>query len=58
MFSVPTQKMPRKLLTSASACKKLARKSELMGINTKALEFEEAQVSHHKICMNYIINFN
>jgi hypothetical protein len=36
--------MPRKLITSASACKKLAKKAELMGINTKALEFEEAQV--------------
>lgn len=37
--------MPRKLITSASACKKLSKKAELMGINTKALEFEEAQVS-------------
>lgn len=42
---VPTQKMPRALITSASAVKKLAKKAEHMEINTVALEFEEAQVS-------------
>ncbi|XP_067012108.2 PHD finger protein 14 isoform X2 [Anabrus simplex] len=42
---VPTQKMPRLLTTSASACRKLLRKAELMGIDTQALEVQEAQVA-------------
>lgn len=37
--------MPRLLTTSASACKKLLRKAELMGIDTVALEMQEAQVA-------------
>lgn len=37
--------MPRLLTTSASACRKLLRKAELMGIDTSALEMQEAQVS-------------
>ncbi|XP_074114675.1 PHD finger protein 14 [Cotesia typhae] len=41
---VPTQKMPRLLTTSASACRQLARKAELMGIDTAALEAQEAQL--------------
>ncbi|XP_055602860.1 PHD finger protein 14 [Uranotaenia lowii] len=42
---VPTQKMPRLLTTSASACKKLLLKAELMGIDTAAMEFQEAQMA-------------
>ncbi|CRK94491.1 CLUMA_CG007997, isoform A [Clunio marinus] len=42
---VPTQKMPRLLTTSASACKKLMKKAELMGIDATALEFQEAQIA-------------
>ncbi|PSN49297.1 hypothetical protein C0J52_09400 [Blattella germanica] len=42
---VPTQKMPRLLTTSASAYRKLLRKAELMGIDTQALEIQEAQVA-------------
>ncbi|KAJ3621506.1 hypothetical protein MTP99_003629 [Tenebrio molitor] len=42
---VPTQKMPRLLTTSASACRKLLRKAELMGINTMVLEMQEAQTA-------------
>ncbi|KAK0095862.1 hypothetical protein PV326_007195 [Microctonus aethiopoides] len=41
---VPTQKMPRLLTTSASACRQLAKKAELMGIDTVALEAQEAQL--------------
>lgn len=41
---VPTQKMPRLLTTSASACKKLLHKAELMGIDTEALETQDAHV--------------
>ncbi|XP_071860236.1 PHD finger protein 14 isoform X4 [Bombus fervidus] len=41
---VPTQKMPRLLTTSASACRQLARKAELMGVDTAALEAQEAQL--------------
>lgn len=37
--------MPRLLTTSASACRKLILKAELMGIDTAALEFQEAQVN-------------
>lgn len=36
--------MPRALTTSASACKKLMKKAEVMGIDAAALEFQEAQV--------------
>lgn len=42
---VPTQKMPRLLSTSASACRRLLAKAELMGIDVAALEFQEAQVN-------------
>lgn len=42
---VPTQKMPRLLTTSATACKKLLLKAELMGIDTTAMEFQEAQMT-------------
>ncbi|XP_060523888.1 PHD finger protein 14 isoform X2 [Cylas formicarius] len=42
---VPTQKMPRLITTSASAVRKLLRKAELMGINTIALEMQEAQTT-------------
>ncbi|XP_023721232.1 PHD finger protein 14 isoform X2 [Cryptotermes secundus] len=42
---VPTQKMPRLLTTSASAYRKLLHKAELMGIDTQALEIQEAQVA-------------
>lgn len=38
--------MPRLLSTSASACRKLILKAELMGINAAASEFQEAQVSY------------
>lgn len=37
--------MPRLLTTSASACKKLIRKAELMGIDTPSLEMQEAQMA-------------
>ncbi|XP_055525777.1 PHD finger protein 14 [Wyeomyia smithii] len=42
---VPTQKMPRLLTTSATACKKLLLKAELMGIDAAAMEFQEAQMT-------------
>ncbi|CAH1188510.1 unnamed protein product [Phyllotreta striolata] len=42
---VPTQKMPRLLTTSASACRKLFRKAELMGINTITQELQESQTA-------------
>lgn len=45
---VPTQKMPRALITSASAVKNLSKKAEIMEINTAALEFEEAQIASLK----------
>ncbi|XP_055716275.1 PHD finger protein 14 isoform X1 [Phlebotomus papatasi] len=41
---VPTQKMPRMLATSASACRRLIVKAQLMGIDAEALEFQEAQM--------------
>lgn len=44
--SVPTQKMPRLLTTSASACRRLLTKAELMGVDVAALEFQEAQVEN------------
>lgn len=37
--------MPRLITTSASACRKLLRKAELMGIDTPALEIQETQVA-------------
>ncbi|KAF4531881.1 hypothetical protein B566_EDAN000910 [Ephemera danica] len=37
--------MPRLLTTSASACRKLIRKAELMGVDCQALETQEAQVA-------------
>lgn len=37
--------MPRLLTTSASACRKLLHKAELMGIDTVALEMQEAQMA-------------
>lgn len=42
---VPTQKMPRLLTTSAFACRRLLRKAELMGVDTRALELQEAQIA-------------
>ncbi|XP_017769411.1 PREDICTED: PHD finger protein 14 isoform X2 [Nicrophorus vespilloides] len=42
---VPTQKMPRLLTTSASACRKLLQKADLMGIDSAALEMQEAQMA-------------
>ncbi|XP_055630317.1 PHD finger protein 14 [Toxorhynchites rutilus septentrionalis] len=42
---VPTQKMPRLLTTSATACKKMLLKAELMGIDSAAMEFQEAQMT-------------
>ncbi|XP_045469446.1 PHD finger protein 14 isoform X2 [Harmonia axyridis] len=42
---VPTQKMPRLLTTSASACKRLLKKAQLMGIDTLALEMQDAQIA-------------
>jgi len=36
--------MPRLLTTSASACRQLARKAELMGVDTAALEAQESQL--------------
>lgn len=36
--------MPRLLTTSASACRQLTKKAELMGVNTAALEAQEAQL--------------
>ncbi|EEB14250.1 PHD finger protein, putative [Pediculus humanus corporis] len=42
---VPTQKMPRLLTTSASVCRELWRKAELMGIDSDALEAKESRVA-------------
>ncbi|KAL4707936.1 hypothetical protein ACJJTC_013727 [Scirpophaga incertulas] len=42
---VPTQKMARMLYSSASAMRKFKRKAECMGIDTHALEFEDAQMA-------------
>lgn len=44
-YLVPTQKMPRLLTTSAFACRRLLRKAELMGVDTRALELQEAQIA-------------
>lgn len=41
---VPTQKMPRLLTTSASACRRLILKAKLMDVDAAALEFQETQV--------------
>ncbi|CAB0009582.1 unnamed protein product [Nesidiocoris tenuis] len=41
---VPTQKMPRLLTTSASACRALWRKAELSGADTQSLALRETQV--------------
>lgn len=37
---VPTQKMPRMLTSSPSACRKLIRKAELTGIDTRTLQVQ------------------
>lgn len=42
---VPTQKMPRLLQSSASAVRTLIKKTDLMGINAAAMEFEQAQIA-------------
>ncbi|XP_034247394.1 PHD finger protein 14 [Thrips palmi] len=47
-FVPPTQKMPRALVTSATACRLLWRKAELAGMNTGAMEAQEAQISSLK----------
>lgn len=44
IIQVPTQKMPRLLSTSASACRRLILKAKLMDVDTAALEFQETQV--------------
>lgn len=47
-FVPPTQKMPRALTTSATACRLLWRKAELAGMNTQAMEAQEAQIASLK----------
>ncbi|XP_026321798.1 PHD finger protein 14 isoform X4 [Hyposmocoma kahamanoa] len=42
---VPTQKMARMLYSSASAMRKFQRKAECMGVDTHALEFQDAQMA-------------
>ncbi|XP_045494086.1 PHD finger protein 14 isoform X1 [Colias croceus] len=42
---VPTQKMARMLYSSASAMRKFMKKAECMGIDTHALEFQDAQMA-------------
>ncbi|CAH2071321.1 unnamed protein product, partial [Iphiclides podalirius] len=42
---VPTQKMARMLYSSASAMRKFQKKAECMGIDTHALEFQDAQMA-------------
>nr|XP_049694588.1 PHD finger protein 14 isoform X8 [Helicoverpa armigera] len=42
---VPTQKMARLLFSSASAMRKFQKKAECMGIDTHALEFQDAQMA-------------
>lgn len=37
--------MPRLLTTSASACRRLLHKAEVMGIDTQALEIQEAHIA-------------
>ncbi|KAH9638454.1 hypothetical protein HF086_016779 [Spodoptera exigua] len=45
LCAVPTQKMARMLYSSASAMRKFQKKAECMGIDTHALEFQDAQAS-------------
>ncbi|XP_034829534.2 PHD finger protein 14 isoform X1 [Maniola hyperantus] len=42
---VPTQKMARMIYSSASAMRKFQRKAECMGVDTHALEFQDAQMA-------------
>ncbi|CAK1598773.1 unnamed protein product [Parnassius mnemosyne] len=42
---VPTQKMARMLYSSASAMRRFQKKAECMGIDTHALEFQDAQMA-------------
>ncbi|KAG7308250.1 hypothetical protein JYU34_006929 [Plutella xylostella] len=42
---VPTQKMARMLFSSASAMRKFKKKAEVMGVDTHALEFQDAQMA-------------
>ncbi|CAB3238823.1 unnamed protein product [Arctia plantaginis] len=42
---VPTQKMARMLYSSASAMRKFQKKAECMGLDTHALEFQDAQMA-------------
>ncbi|XP_053674629.1 PHD finger protein 14 [Anopheles nili] len=42
---VPTQKMPRLLITSATACKKMLFKAQLLGLDMTAIELQEAQMA-------------
>lgn len=39
---VPTQKMPRLLTSSPSACRRLIKKAELLGINTQTLQVQQS----------------
>lgn len=41
--------MPRLLPTSATACRKFLHKASLMGIDTAALEMQDAQVCYFSI---------
>lgn len=43
--SVPTQKMPRLLTTSASAVRRLAQKAVLMGVDVELEEMRESQAN-------------
>lgn len=43
--SVPQQKRPRLLTTSASACRNLWKKAELMGVDTTSFEETEAMIT-------------
>ncbi|XP_026275307.1 PHD finger protein 14 [Frankliniella occidentalis] len=47
-FIPPSQKMPRALITSATACRLLWRKGELAGLNTQAMEIQETQIASLK----------
>ena len=44
-FSVPTQKMPRLLTTSASAVRRLRNKAVLMDIDVEGEEIRETQIA-------------
>lgn len=50
--------MPRGLITSASAVKKLMKKAELMEIDTVALEFQEAQVIYFYESLIKVVHLN